>query len=92
MLPIGPGNGQVWHQARLVCDVEYRIDEPLKFLSGAVIQRVTLIVPDEHCVMLLDSYELSLVLADGQRHRIPRPLRLIEGNKLECYVETFHRG
>jgi hypothetical protein len=45
-------------------------------------------VPEEHCAMLLDAYNLTLVLANGQRCPIPRPLQHLGFNWIECYVES----
>jgi len=89
MLPIGKEKGYIWLRDQFLCDVDYDIGEPLSFESGPQVQRIILAVPEEHCALLLDSYELELVLADGQRCPIPRPIQHLGSNKLECYVESL---
>lgn len=88
MLPVGQGTGQMWLRDQFLCDVEYDIGEPLKFSRNPQVQRIDLVVPEEHCAALMDAYELVLVLGDGQRHHIPRPLRHLGEHHLECYVES----
>jgi hypothetical protein len=88
MLPTGSGKGQIWQNDRCLCDVDYDIDAPLLHAGRHQVQRITLAVEDKHCVVLLRSYGLKLVLADGSTHRIPRPLQHNHSNKLECYVES----
>jgi hypothetical protein len=88
MLPVEKAKGQVFLGQQFLCDVDYDISEPMKASRNSNVQRIVLDVPDEHCAMLLDAYNLFLVLADGQRHRIPRPLLNSTLNHLECYVET----
>jgi hypothetical protein len=88
MLPVEKAKGQIWLHDKFLCDVEYDISKPLKRTDGPQVQRVTLVVPEEHCAVLLDSYDLTLVLADGQRFRIPRPLQHLGSNRIECYVES----
>lgn len=89
MLPVEKAKGQIFLSDHFLCEVEYDISEPLQVARNANVQRIKLDVPDEHCATLLDAYNLVLVLANGQRSRIPRP-RLHAGlNSLECYVETY---
>jgi hypothetical protein len=88
MLPVEKATGQIWLREQFLCDVEYDISEPLSVGANLQVQRIILVVPEEHCAVLLDSYELTLVIADGQRCHIPRPLQHLGLNRLECYVES----
>jgi hypothetical protein len=87
MLPIGRGNGQIWLDDRFLCDVEYAINKPLKSRDHQV-QRIIFTLEEEDCAPLLDAYGLALILADGSRHAIPRPLQQAGVGRLECYVES----
>ena len=88
MLPVEKAKGQIWLHDKFLCDVEYEIDQPLKRTSGPQVQRVSFTVEDEHCTVLLDAYELTLILGDGRRCSIPRPIQKIGLGCLECYVES----
>jgi len=88
MLPVEKAEGQIWLRDQHLCDVEYEISEPMSASAMPHVQRVILVVPEEHCAVLLDSYELILVMADGQRCHIPRPLQHLGLNCIECYVES----
>jgi hypothetical protein len=88
MLPVGKEKGHIWLRDQFLCDVDYDISNPLRSTSGPQVQRIALTVPEEHCASLLDAYDLVLVLADGQRCRIPRPIQHLGLNNLECYVES----
>jgi hypothetical protein len=87
MLPVEKAKGQIWLHDKFLCDIEYDISEPLKHTDGLQVQRVAFTLDDAHCVTLLDAYELTLVLADGRRFSIPRPLQRVGLGCLECYVE-----
>jgi hypothetical protein len=89
MLPIEKAKGQIWLHDKFLCEVEYEISEALGHSRTVHVQRIMLTVPEEHCAVLLDAYNLFLTLADGQRHRIPRPLQRLGSNYLECYVESL---
>ena len=88
MLPVEKAQGQIFLNEKFLCEVEYEISEPLQLFSKPQVQRVLLNVPDERCATLLDSYDLILVLVDGDQHHIPRPIRHFGQTHLECYVET----
>lgn len=89
MLPIGKGQGELWKGDTFLCKVDYDISPPLTFVTVAGTQHVNMVVHDYDCEMLLDVAGLTLVLADGSRHRLPRPLNFIEGDrKLECFISA----
>ncbi|MCC6457295.1 MAG: hypothetical protein IT328_20240 [Caldilineaceae bacterium] len=88
MLPVEQGSGQIWQDEQFLCDIDYDIDEPLVSANGHKIQRVTFTVAEADCAQLLDAYGLTLVIADGRRCAIPRPLQLAGLDRLECYVES----
>jgi hypothetical protein len=87
MLPVEKGKGQLFIGGKFLCDVAYDISAPLHVDGNPRVQRILLDVPDEHCATLLNAYNLTLVLADGRRLHIPRPLQLVGLNGVECYVE-----
>jgi hypothetical protein len=89
MLPIEKGRGQIWHRDQLLCDVDYEIDDPQHFSDGFPVQRITFTLPAEDCAQLLDAYDLSLVIADGRRYAIPRPIQRVSIGQMECYVESL---
>jgi hypothetical protein len=89
MLPVGKEKGHILLRNQFLCDVDYDIGEPLSFESGLQVQRIALTVSEEHCAALLNAYDLVLVLADGQRCPIPRPIQHLGLNNLECYVESL---
>jgi hypothetical protein len=89
MLPIEKGSGQIWNRDRFVCDVDYAIDDPRYFNDGYPVQRITFTLPEEDCAQLLDAYDLSLVIADGRRYAIPRPIRRVSVGQMECYVGSL---
>lgn len=89
MLPVEKAKGQIFLHDKFLCDVEYDISDPLKRPSAPQVQRVMLTVEDEHCAVLLDAYELTLILGDGRRCPIPRPIQRTGLGCLECYVESF---
>ncbi len=88
MLPVEKAKGQIFLHDEFLCDVDYNISEPLKRTGGVQVQRVTFTVEDEHCTPLLDAYELTLIIGDGRRCSIPRPLQSMGLGCLECYVES----
>ena len=89
MLPIGRGRGELWDGSKFLCQVEYNISPPLSFLSDAHTQHVELIVRNNACEDLLHIAGLTLVLADGSRHRLPKPLDHKPGDgHLECFLTT----
>jgi hypothetical protein len=84
MLPIGSGQGELWKGDTLLCKVDYDISPPLPFATET--QHVKLVVHDYDCEQLLAVAGLTLVLADGSRHRLPKPLDLVSGDgRLECF-------
>lgn len=90
MLPVGQGQGKIWLHAQFLCDTKYVVSEPIRRTGALRVQRVLLTVEDKHCDTLLDSYQLTLVLADGTHHHIPRPIRNMGLGGLEVYVESRH--
>jgi hypothetical protein len=88
MLPVEQDRGQIWQDGRFLCDIDYDIDAPLTSANGHQIQRITFTVAEEDCAPLLDAYDLTLVIADGSRCEIPRPLQQVGLGRLECYVES----
>ena len=89
MLPIGKGQGELWNGNTLLCKVDYDISPPLTFVSVAGTQHVSLLVHDYECEDLLNIAGLTLVLADGSRHRLPQPINLVSGDRqLECFLVT----
>jgi hypothetical protein len=88
MLPVGEGMGQIWLLGKYLCEVEYFVGEPMRHVGNSQVQRVILILEDEHCEKLVDAYELNLVLKDDTCVAIPRPLQSIGLGCLECYVES----
>src|SRR5687768_8410810 len=75
MLPMSQRTEQMWLREEFLCEVEYNIGEPLKFAYNPQVQRIDLVVLEVHCAAQLDMYDLTLMLADGQRYHIPRPLQ-----------------
>jgi hypothetical protein len=88
MLPVEQGKGQVWRRDQFLCNVEYSISARLDLTDGLPLQRITLVLANKNCQPLLDAYDLTLVLADGSRCAIPRPLRSSDKEHLECYLEV----
>jgi hypothetical protein len=88
VLPVEKAQGQIWLRDKFLCDIEYEISEPLRNSRTSHVQRIVLVVPEAHCATLLDAYELILVLDNGQRQPIPRPLHYKGSNRFECYVES----
>lgn len=88
MLPVEKAKGQVWLEDQFLCDVEYEISEPLKLIRKFHVQRICFVVAEEHCAVLLNAYNLTLVLASGQRCHIPRPFHHHGSGSMECYVES----
>jgi hypothetical protein len=89
MLPIGSGQGELWNGNTLLCKVDYDISPPLTFVTVAGIQHVKLVVHDYDCEDLLKIAGMTLVLADGSRHRLPQPIDLVHGDRqLECFLTT----
>ena len=86
MLPVEKAKGKIFLQDKFLCDVEYHVSEPLKQNDELQVQHVTLTVEDEHCVPLLAAYDLVLVVADGRRFSLPRPIQ--RQDRLECYVQS----
>lgn len=89
MLPVGKGQGELWKGTTFLCKVDYEISEPLSYISAAGTQHVKMVVHDYECEKLLHVAGLTLILADGSRHRLPRPIDVImdDGN-LECFLNT----
>jgi len=88
MLPVEQDVGQLWLHGQFLCEVEYFISEPMDHVGNYIVQRIAFILDDKHCAKLLDAYNLILVIADGRRYAIPRPLQQIGLGCLECYVES----
>ncbi len=89
MLPIGRGQGELWNGDTFLCKVDYDISPPLTFVTAAGTQHINMIVHDYDCEMMLDAAGMTLILADGSRHRLPRPINFINGDrKLECFMDT----
>jgi hypothetical protein len=88
MLPVEKAQGQIWLYDQFLCNVDYDIGEPLKNTDGTQVQRITLNLLDEESAPLLDAYDLTLIIADGSRCAIPRPLQHVGLGQLECYVES----
>lgn len=89
MLPVEKAKGHIWRDDQFLCDVEYDIGELMKINGSLHIQRIVFILPEEHCVTLLNATGLTLVLADGRRFSIPRPFERVRVGCLECYVESL---
>jgi hypothetical protein len=89
MLPVEKTKAQIWRGDQFLCDVEYDIGKPVTVNGKLHIQRVVFTLLQEHCAALLKAYDLMLVLADGRRYLIPRPLQRVELACLDCYVESL---
>ena len=89
MLPVGRGQGELWKGDTLLCKVDYDISQPLTYLSVADTQHIKLVVHDFDCEQLINVAGLMLVLADGSRHRLPKPINLVSGDgHLECFLSA----
>lgn len=89
MIPIGRGHGELWNGNTFLCQVEYDVSPPLPFLSDVMVQRVDMTVRDNTCEKVAQVAGLTLVLADGSRHRLPKPLDHRHGDgHLECFLTT----
>ena len=89
MLPIGKGPGELWKGGSLLCKVEYEISEPLTIANMEGTQHVKMLVKDYDCETLLTVAGLTLILADGSRQRLPRPINLVNGDgQLECFISA----
>jgi hypothetical protein len=87
MLPIGSGQGELWKGDTFLCAVDYDISPSLAFVADT--QHIKLVVHDYDCEQLLNIAGLTLVLADGSRHRLPRPINLVSGDgRLECFLSA----
>lgn len=87
MLPIGKGQGELWKGDTFLCEVDYEISEPLSYVTAADAQHVTMTVHDYACEDLLHIAGLTLILTDGSRHRLPRPIDIVRGDgRLECFL------
>lgn len=87
MLPIGSGQGELWKGDTFLCKVDYDISPALSFVTAAETQHVKLVVHDYDCEQLLSVAGLTLVLADGSRHRLPKLINLVSGDgRLECFL------
>ncbi len=87
MLPIGSGQGELWNGDTFLCKVDYDISPPLTFVTVAGTQHVKMVVHDYDCELLLAG--MMLALADGSRHRLPKPINLVNGDKkLECFISA----
>jgi hypothetical protein len=89
MLPIEKAKGQIWLDDQFLCDVEYDIGTPISVSGKLQVQRIVFTLLEEHCTALLKALGLTLVLADGQRHDIPRPFQRLGEGSLECYFESL---
>ena len=89
MLPIGSGQGELWKGDTFLCKVDYDISPTLPFVIEADTQHIKLVVHDYDCEMLLTVAGLTLILADGSRHRLPKPVNLKSGDgRLECFLSA----
>jgi len=89
MLPIGSGQGELWKGDTFLCKVDYDISASLTFVTVASTQHIKLMVHDYDCEMLLTVAGLTLILADGSRHRLPRLTNFMNGDgKLECFLSA----
>ena len=89
MLPIGRGHGELWHGDKFLCKVEYDISPPLTYVTAADTQHIKMHIIDTDCEKLINIAGLTLVLADGSRHRLPKPTNLVHGDgHLECFLNT----
>jgi hypothetical protein len=88
MLPVEQGKGQIWRRDQFLCNVEYSISARLDFADRIPVQHITLVLANKNCQPLLDAYDLTLVLADGSRWTIPRPLNLSDREHLESFIQS----
>jgi hypothetical protein len=88
MLPIGSGRGELWNDNRFLCQVDYDISPPLSFVTAAQTQRIQMVVRDHEYEKLLDVAGLTLIVADGSRHCLPRSVHLREEGHLECFLSA----
>jgi hypothetical protein len=89
MLPIGIGQAELWKGNTFLCKVDYDISPELTFVTVAGTQHVILLVHDYDCEQLLTEAGLTLILADGSRHRLPRLTNLVQGDKkVECFLSA----
>ena len=89
MLPIGQGRGELWNGSKFLCTVDYDISPPLSFIAGGNVQRVEMTVRDNACEDLVRIAGLTLILADGSRHRLPKPIDLVHGDgHVECFLTS----
>jgi hypothetical protein len=89
MLPIGSGQGELWKGDTFLCKVDYDISPELTFVTVAGTQHVKLVVHDFDCELLLNIAGLTLILADGSRHRLPQLTNLTSGDRyLECFLNA----
>jgi len=89
MLPVSRGRGELWNGDTFLCEVEYDISPLLPFITSANVQRVEIVVRNSSCEGLLNIAGLTLVLADGSRHRLPKPIDLVHGDgHVECFLTT----
>ncbi len=59
------------------------------FVTVAGTQHVKMVVHDYDCELLLNVAGMTLILADGSRHRLPKPINLVNGDrKLECFFSA----
>jgi hypothetical protein len=89
MLPIGSGQGELWKGNTFLCKVDYDISPELTFVTVAGTQHVKLVVHDYDCEELLTVAGLTLILADGSRHRLPMLTNFVQGDmKVECFLNA----
>ena len=89
MLPIGSGQGELWKGDTFLCVVDYDISPELIYVTEFGTQHVKMKVYDYDCEMLLTVAGLTLVLADGSRHRLPKPINFKNGDgRLECFLSA----
>jgi hypothetical protein len=87
MLPIGKGQGELWKGDTFLCKVDYDISPELTYITAAETQHIKLEVHDYDCELLLNVAGLTLVLANGSRHRLPKLINVVTGDgHLECFL------
>lgn len=74
MIPIGKGQGELRKGNTLLCNVDYDISPELPHIIVAGTQQIRLQVHAVSCEKLLTEVGLTLILADGSCHWLPRLL------------------
>jgi hypothetical protein len=89
MLRIGRGQGELWKGDTFLCKTDYDIGAPLTFGVMGGRQHVKLVMHDYDCEELLTVAGLTLILADGSRHRLPQLTNFVQGDKkVECFLSA----